>query len=686
MYVHILRSISSILLAAVAFIYSFSTAHAVQYESRKAVFIIVNDFNLEDFLSVPSIYKIMEQGAIGLMNPRGAVRTDMVSAFATLGWGTRADALLRQCLIIKNKDSLQVVYVDELKDLNKNNTYNAKVGLLGDYLHSRGLRTAYIEATKNPLNAYSPGALVAMDSKGYIDDGATAADIQTQQSIPGVSYDEALYEVFMQKYATNDFIVLNMEEKHYIDGFIGRMEKDINRDNTLLIIVSPFYSYADSKEGKKLPPVILYGKGIEAGLLYSETTRREGIIGNIDIAPTIAAFFGGNLEEATGEVIKVQKRSNPIEKLLSLYWLTSFNSKNRAVVLKTYIGVQIVLLLIILAFILLRNARKARWSNFSRILKFLVLIVLACPIALFILPLFKIYKLPLLALLLVLIDVVIACLVCKLFHNREVHVIAISTITLVLIFLDILLGGPLNKTSLLGYDAVIGARYYGIGNEYMGIFVASALMTIVPLVYQEKLPRWGAIILFMLIIPVIGLSQFGANVGGTITASVAFGFAVLCFYGRRIRLKEILILFLITVSFIGVFAIYDIVVAEQKSHLARALADFHSKGISAIFNIVRRKLEMNIKLLRWTIWSRVLLVSVGVMTVLSFKPQGLLRMLFNKYKSFSLAWYSILIAGITGMLVNDSGVVVAATSNIFLIFSLLYFLLGEEKVGIQGIG
>jgi hypothetical protein len=94
---------------------------------------------------------------------------------------------------------------------------------------------------------------------------------------------------------------------------------------------------------------------------------------------------------------------------------------------------------------------------------------------------------------------------------------------------------------------------------------------------------------------------------------------------------------------------------------------------------------MNLKLLRWTIWSKVLLVSVAVIGILFLKPRGMLYTLINKYKSFSSAWYAILVGSVVGMMVNDSGVVVAATSNIFLIFSLLYFLLGEEQFGIRSI-
>ncbi|WP_072331235.1 MULTISPECIES: hypothetical protein [unclassified Paenibacillus] len=45
-----------------------------------------------------------------------------------------------------------------------------------------------------------------------------------------------------------------------------------------------------------------------------------------------------------------------------------------------------------------------------------------------------------------------------------------------LIVADGLLGAPLMKRSVLGYDAMIGARYYGIGNECMGVLLGASLL------------------------------------------------------------------------------------------------------------------------------------------------------------------------------------------------------------------
>lgn len=699
------KSRHNILLAIIVVFCSFSTAYASQHEHRKAVIVTINFTNLEEFISMQNVKKLMEHGAVGLMNTRGGSKTDSIRAFATLGWGTRADAVPNHCLVERKGTFLYVKNIDDIIASNDSNTYNVSVGSLGDFFHQKGLKTALIGNQDNNDIQYSPAALIAMDSRGMIDDGEIGENIMLPgNELPGYATDyQLLYEVFRKKYSVNDFIVVDtgdtsrLEYYHNngmalyadknkilkdIDVFLGKLAAAVDRDNTLLILLSPHYSSGDARFGRKLSPVVLYGKDISKGLLISDTTRRAGIIGNIDIAPTIAAFFGGTLDQAVGEAVKVKTTANHLTKALSLYYLTAFNAKNRAIILKTYVSFQIVLLILTLIFILLKNKTS---KKFGIVLRTLILFTLTCPLTLFLMPLLRVYNLFVFSLLLIGINGILAYTIHIISENVETNIIYISWCTLILILADLVFKGPLNRTSLLGYDAVIGARYYGLGNEYMGVFIATTLIGVIPLVYKKVFPKWVAVAVFVLITPVIGLSMFGANVGGTITASIAFGFAILNIYDKKITVKKIISLFIVMTLIVSAFAAYDIYFAQHKSHLAKAILEFRSGGIGTVLDIIRRKLEMNLKLLRWTIWSEVLLVSVIVMAVLFLKPRGALHRLFNKYKSFSIAWYSILVASITGMLVNDSGVVVAATSNIFLIFSLLYFLLGEEEGGIQRI-
>ena len=82
-----------------------------------------------------------------------------------------------------------------------------------------------------------------------------------------------------------------------------------------------------------------------------------------------------------------------------------------------------------------------------------------------------------------------------------------------------------------------------------------------------------------------------------------------------------------------------------------------------IFNYNRnRKIAMNIRLFSVTIWSKVV-ATLMVFAILFYKPYGELKKVFNRCSYLSRAG-GIVVASIAA-LVNDSGVVAAATCLIF---------------------
>jgi len=667
-----------------------------EQEDRKAVLFIMNYISLEDFLNMPFLKNLMSESAIGIMNVRGAAKTDSVRAYASLGWGARADALNEQCTVMAEEGYFIIPCMNQLVDMNKKNTYNPEVGLLGNFFHDMGLRTSVIGIINESEEQAMPAALIAADKFGKIDGGFL------EQSVSKSNYN--LVEAFRKEYENSSFIVidagvpaiynsLNYSERTHnslrnhlllqYDKLVKDITETINKENTLLIILSPFYNSLASKSGHKLTPVVFYGKGIEPGLVISDTTRRKGLIANIDIAPSIIHFFNGNAYRVTGQPVKYKKSINNIEQLLKLDRIIAFNANNRSFILKTFISVQIALLLLSLMFILYRGNRLYRMND---ILQTIVLMVLVFPAALLVVPLLHIFNTVLYILFLLLIDVGVVLIINKFIRNRSQKIIFISWLTFALLIIDILCNQSLNKISILGYDAVIGARYYGIGNEYMGVLVAAVLLGTVPPAFAKEMPGWLSAIIYVFITGIIGLPFLGANVGGTITAVCSFAFALMLIYNKKISLKNVLAILASIVLVVGGIACYDIYFSGSPSHLAKAIQAYSVNGMSSIMNIIKRKIEMNIKLFRVTIWSKVLMVSVAVVIILFLKPHGLLKRLLLQYPEFTLAWFCILVASIVGTLVNDSGVVVAATANIFLAFSLLYLLLGEKKVGIQETG
>ena len=51
----------------------------------------------------------------------------------------------------------------------------------------------------------------------------------------------------------------------------------------------------------------------------------------------------------------------------------------------------------------------------------------------------------------------------------------LSLATTVVILVDLYTGTRLQEGSLLSYDPLGGARFYGVGNEYMGVLISAAI-------------------------------------------------------------------------------------------------------------------------------------------------------------------------------------------------------------------
>ena len=68
-------------------------------------------------------------------------------------------------------------------------------------------------------------------------------------------------------------------------------------------------------------------------------------------------------------------------------------------------------------------------------------------------------------------------------------VAGVGLITALLVGLDTLTGSSLMRFSFLGYDPIGGARFYGLGNEYMGIMIGALIMGWVCLAELLKLTK-----------------------------------------------------------------------------------------------------------------------------------------------------------------------------------------------------
>jgi len=313
-------------------------------------------------------------------------------------------------------------------------------------------------------------------------------------------------------------------------------------------------------------------------------------------------------------------------------------------------------------------------SKFKNIL----LSTMIVPFVLLIIPLFNTGNLISVYLTIIIVTGFLTFIVQRFFKEIDA-IIILSGITTLAILLDLINNGFLIKTSLLGYDPIIGARYYGIGNEYMGVLIGSTLVFATALLDRFKIRRDMSIVIFLITVGIIAFPKLGANVGGTITAVFAFTFTALRLFKLHISLKHFIIIGLLVFIVVAMMAIIDIKFIDGQSHLAGAIEQITYGGPKTLFMIVNRKVSMNLRLIGVTIWSKVLLTTIIILAIMFYRPVKMIYRLGKTFPNLSTGWTGIITACIVGFVVNDSGIVAAATGIIFLAMSMLYLSFNISK-------
>lgn len=462
------------------------------------------------------------------------------------------------------------------------------------------------------------------------------------------------------------------------DKWLGELVLSLDKEKDLLILFNPAPGMSKLAARDFLTPIIFWGQNYEEPLLSSTTTKRDGIVVNYDILPTILHHFnifdrigiGGTIHSHSRGQGNITTLSQLNEQLLVVY-------HQRPLIIKTYIFLQIIIVSLSITTIVFNFSIKTLVSAG-------LLLLTTVPVSLLITAPFNTSLLNIILLNIL----VIGFLLLLAWHNEKKQALTgfflIFFLTSLLILFDLANNSYLMKRSILGYDPIAGARYYGLGNEFMGVLIGSSLMTIA-IAYQllsNRLKQWFCKSLFvitLIIVSFIGLPNLGTNVGGTIAAVFGFGYLLVTLNLKKANNIYYLVSAPVAVCLILFsFVIFDLNRAvETQSHLGKTAMLVKQEGITQLVHIAKGKINMNIKLIRYTNWSRVFLVMLGSLILLLYKPHGLLAEKMLSNYGLKIGVISVLIASLVALLVNDSGIVAAATMMIYGATPLFFVLLNK---------
>ena len=716
------KKLISLLLSLIVILsFSISSIYADTNNKGKVIYLSLNRTSLENLLEIPIIKeKTSNSGYVALMTTKGDGSNTDQKSFASIGSGVRANVLDEDYVkfeTLNENEKTQFEAATGVKSwaignikINRNinqNTdnggYGATLGMLGTTLNKNNLKVALLgnsDIKKNDdLKKIRNLALVCMDENGRVQSGNVDNINKKDYTMPfGISTDyDKLKSETKKYYENNDAIFVELGDTYRLDEYKNNlnentyksMKKKIYQNindylkevfemagkNDTIYIVSEFESNLDYKTKRRLSPVIKFEKD-GYGLLESSTTRNSGIVSNIDIGVDIINKFGLKNELMIGKVFKNVQDENGIKKVLKDYERIVSINTIRASVVNSYVGIVSASWVIAMIAILFKNKIPKKEKGLGRdqifkVLKELIKLGLIMPLAFLTAPVFQ-FKTPAGLVSGVLIVTIIYYLIGYfLFRKDDIKQMGFyAFLTIGLIIIDCVIGTPLMKSGIMSYDAINGARYYGVGNEYEGVTIASAVFALAVLLNYKKISKWLAVVLSLVILITSAMPSMGANVGGAISECVAYLLFILLIFDVKLDLKKIIMIGVATVLIVVAFAGLDFLMGTE-SHLAVFTNQIIQEGPAAIFNTFGRKIQMNLKLAKSSVWVNILIVSIIIIGALIFKPSGYFKKIHDKYPMIFKGFMASFVGCIVTLLVNDSGIVAASTAAIYILIPII---------------
>lgn len=710
----------------------FSAVAGEAAGGKRVILLLADRLTYTDLLcgAGPNLSRLLEEGAVALMNVRTA-GAGSESGYLSFGAAARAAAgpeggcafgrdelvegekagvIFKRCTGKKPDGALLHLQAALLQETNSALPYPVEVGFLGERLKEKGLTAAVWGSADGAL----PGrgaVLVAMDAGGEVSSGAVGAallkeapffpfgvqtDLEKITAALAANLDRAelhlvefgdstrLDEYWPQLQPARGEVLFNRTMEN-LDLLAGKLLSLLGENDLLLLAVPSLPLNRTAGEGR-LAPLALFGAGRGTpGLFGSLSTRRPGLVQNTDLAPLILSLLSGTDSISAAPVCPAASFSITPQKK-ALIFLEDFNRRaalvfeQRPPLLKTYIALLMLVLLLTLAGIILKIRRALRPAGG------LIGALLTVPPALLLLPGITPFPLPGTAAsgLVLAATVLLLTLLLQPPAGRvkSLYWAVLGWGTALALLADTLAGAPLQQFSLLSYDPVGGARYYGMGNEYAGVLIGSALLGTISLTAyidastsrcetnsSRKKALTAAVLITLcfygVIIFILAAPNFGANLGGCLTAAAAFGVSWASLAGGPGGGKKYLPgrLFLFLLAAAGLlWLLNDGCPGLPPSHVGLFGKMVRLRGPAGFWETVLRKMEMNLRLMRYSIWSRAFVTLVGLCAVFAVYPGGgFLKRLQNE-QPYLVAGVSAALAGAAAaLLTNDSGVVTAAT-------------------------
>ena len=658
---------------------------------------------------MPERAALADTGALAMTSVRTAGRSSDLAAYATLGAGDKvavaapagvagsptaviegdqASRVLQARIGREPTGEVLVPWMPEAVS-RAGDQVNSRPGALGSALHRSDLSTGVVangaaRDLEGHLTPSAPAVVAVADRLGQIDHGSVSSTLlRTDQDLPsGLTIDADRFLDLVRSTAAKSSLTvvdpgetqraiadglidpdaaeqLRVEALQRTDRLIGDVADGLPRD-TLLIVVG-----TTPPPGGRLTPTVMVGPGVAGHRLSSPSTRQRDLITLTDLAPTILQSLGVDEDPAMiGQPVRFEEGRPDLDALVAQNSLIKARDHTYGSAVRTFVWVSLVVYLLGAVVLVTGRGGDALRRGFG----FAVLVLMAWPVSTY-----AVRAIPALfdrgALthaLLWAVAVVAALLAERQRNHALAPLLFVAAITAALITVDLLIGGPLQVSSYLGYTPSVGARFVGLGNPGFGVLAGAALLVVTLWGARPGSPRRLSTVSWavgLLTVMTIGAPWLGSDIGGTLSMVPALGVALLLLSGRRITVRAVTLLGAVTASFLALaIGIEALRPAEDRTHIGRFFLGAADGG--GFFATVSRKWSVNISLLTSSRWAWLLAI-IGLFALVVLVGLGGWRRFISGRRHEVAAVVSLLTVTALGWATNDSGTVAAALTLSF---------------------
>jgi hypothetical protein len=429
--------------------------------------------------------------------------------------------------------------------------------------------------TPGLLAGLIPGgaAYVGITGTGALD-GVLAADRSGHLAVVSRGTPSSLLGRVETLLESQRFVIADLPTGREGSAELRRLSSERHAGELLIVV--------QRSDDPRLGPLLWAGvAGLAGGggrELSSKSTNERGLITSLDVAPTILRHLGIDAPE--------ELRGKPIETdgALQSSGLRAFMARLRVVGGRRLSTLGFLLAAWILLLVLCAPWRGAR----ARAMRVGALAVMWAPVAVLLPAAFTPSEA------VESLTITLVCLglgaVSDLLVPWPRAMLAPAVVGVAALTTDALAHTQLLVRSLLGPNPMLGARFYGIGNEVKSGLAVLVLAAVAGALYPAARGRGPALVMIcagIVLAGVEGSARIGAGVGGVILVSAGFAVAAAALWGGAITRRRAVIVLVSPVLALLALAVLDLLTAHGSGHYTGSI--LHARSAGELRDVIVRR-------------------------------------------------------------------------------------------------